>query len=93
LIWSINWGLSHTLVLIPRRITQVRTVWSLETSASAHSGAQYKPPGANQEFPKPETLPQYVSHKALAQERSSTQSTTKKKEGGILISVSSIMYI
>src|SRR5258708_21397509 len=29
-----------------------------------------------------ETLPQYVSHKALAQERSSTQSTTKKKEGG-----------
>src|SRR5258708_15750574 len=34
-----------------------------------------------------ETLPQYVSHKALAQERSSTQSTTKKKEGGILISV------
>src|SRR6266436_8609843 len=34
-----------------------------------------------------ETLPQYVSHKALAQERSSTQSTTKKKEGGILISI------
>ena len=50
LIWSINWGLSHTLVLIPSRITLVRTVWNLETSASAQSGAQYQLPGANQEF-------------------------------------------
>src|SRR5258708_3060984 len=40
-----------------------------------------------------ETLPQYVSHKALAQERSSTQSTTKKKEGGILISIKVLSYI
>ncbi len=28
------------------------------------------------------TLPQYVSHKALAQERSSTQSTIQRKKGG-----------
>src|SRR5260221_14413127 len=38
-----------------------------------------------------ETLPQYVSHKAITQERSNTQFTTRKKEGGgILISKSSI---
>src|SRR5258708_33321295 len=39
------------------------------------------------------TLPQLVSHKSLALETPSTQSSTKENKGGFLITVTLIMYI
>src|SRR5258708_39177385 len=79
---SINWGLSHTPVLIPSRITLVRTIWNLETSASAHSGAQYQLPGANQEFFN-EKLYLSMYHTRLSHRRGLTHSSQpKRKKGG-----------
>src|SRR5260221_8580896 len=77
-------GLNYTLVSIPSRISKnclKPRNFSWCPLWSSIPTARCKP-----RFLQLETLPQYVSHKALAQERSSTQSTTKKKGGGILIS-------
>src|SRR5260221_11115189 len=73
-------GLNYTLVSIPSRISKnclKPRNFSWCPLWSSIPTARCKP-----RFLQLETLPQYVSHKALAQERSSTQSTTKKKEGG-----------
>ncbi len=47
LLRRMNWGTSHTQVMVPRKITLERICLELESSASAHSGASNQLPGAN----------------------------------------------